>query len=1617
MKSLLIAVSIAMLFYSTNLFAQISFDDSDNTLMTVDNGIYYSVGFNKQTGGLEYIIDKTSNQQLCYGSKDKLLWQTAFEYRRHDEFPINDHLSSLNFSYAWSSDSNTLTLSYLPDEDAVKKLSVMVTVTASSSYWFDMQLSLQNSYGDILKSIWFPYHLEFKLNQNTEVYLPLTYPGTMVTGKAFEERVMLLDYYPGMYLSDFQGLKINNGKLSIYTLRDGLPVMMTMMGLSTIKNNSYEQLENDDYYYVHQYPVYQDNITSWISPVTRFRIGEPIFESIKACRTDNKLDEFPTLKQKLGDQFDRVSISPVQYIYFGEENPFTLKHIGDVAIKNHSPSLVMANGHFKGGFDHGHYPDVDPDPKWGTEDDYKYMIDELHDAGHLFMPFTLFAGMHSESDTYANLMSQTTIDQIAVIDRSGDPLEEKINDELEYIVSPANPLVFNEWTRLVDKLFDEYQVDFFYQDVVGLAGHDYDFNPHLDNPTLSREGWLIETKTFDHRLQIVEGGNDRMLESCEGFMGSSILSPEIRSYPDNEFVRGIYKHYPVTTTLFHGQMIPFNFWYNTIERPHDLSWNLFYGLILEAPFDSGIFYGDETRNWPLAIATFDFQREVVSRFIGNEVTDFEYLHDQVARITYDDISIVFNNDSTATFDLEDHIISSDGCLVTSESGDLIAGIVNQFNGYPLPEGDHFLIVKYLEDTVKIIHSIGPETELFIDSPSGWSQSNDYWAVGYDSNHNIIGSQDVTFIGGQMKFLCKERLEGQHIAYYKIYSAVEKPYGSWEYFFNDFWQHEVYMGNRSFEICIERPTGNLKHILNKATGDTICHSSLIWQVEFPSNTEGENFKNSNNIDNDQNYSDWEYDWNESDTILKWEYRSLEENDLNVKATLTIDISNEDQIDFQVYIENHLGYPIENVRFPGEINLPTSSGDYVYIPFRYPGLRIKGDYFEDDYYLEGDYPDNLSANYLGLDFGQSHMAIYSITKGLPVHPVSHLHYKPWTAKTNHLYHPLYRVYIQDEESWNSPVVRFRMGKDVQETLNMYQVDNGIDQFPSIQDKLEEQKDALLQSPLIFSAIGLSIYDYSTATALTENFPVPSFILLDWYYPGFEGFNGHHPDIYPPKTEWGTEEEFISMIAGFQEQGHKVAPWTVPVWWNENSPTMQTIAASTGIQDIAVIDREGNPAEAWMGPKGFMVSPNHPTVKSKMNEWYTGHKDTYQFDNVYEHWDIDYMIHADYNSTMTDVAGYFDEWYKHQKNRADANLYLTTGFDKQAEFAQGFIGTMYYPQGEDPHVFGINEDLWDHWPISTAMLRGYSLIYQDYEKQTISKDVLSFNLAFGCMLSLWPNVIGDSGYGSDWWDVVEDFQVHVISYLADSRISNFEKLSEQQTKSSFGDDYVIRNLDRNNAFKFTDHTIASLGAYANLQTANIKAGVFTGYNNNSLSDGDHYIIEKQEEKVITIWHPKGENSEITILKPWSWSTDEAIEVKAFMQNSEKIITRSIDSRKVKFMMSSHENNEKVDRFEIRYRGELSDMEDDVLAFDGLSFSVFPNPVNDLTRVSFNIPSPSHVQLDLINLKGQIIKELIDETIQQGQFSREFSLLQVPDGVYILQFRNQQNILSQKIFVAKNY
>jgi hypothetical protein len=80
--------------------------------------------------------------------------------------------------------------------------------------------------------------------------------------------------------------------------------------------------------------------------------------------------------------------------------------------------------------------------------------------------------------------------------------------------------------------------------------------------------------------------------------------------------------------------------------------------------------------------------------------------------------------------------------------------------------------------------------------------------------------------------------------------------------------------------------------------------------------------------------------------------------------------------------------------------------------------------------------------------------------------------------------------------------------------------------------------------------------------------------------------------------------------------------------------------------------------------------------------------------------------------------------------------------------------------------------------------------------------------------------------------------------------------------------------------------------------------------------------------------------------------------------------------------------------------------------ALSVYPNPVSDRLNISFNLPGPELVVIEIYNMNGQLVYQAA-ETANNGQNMQTISLSKLPSGIYTLRLSSENglNILKKVV------
>ncbi|MBU6340976.1 MAG: T9SS type A sorting domain-containing protein [Bacteroidetes bacterium] len=100
---------------------------------------------------------------------------------------------------------------------------------------------------------------------------------------------------------------------------------------------------------------------------------------------------------------------------------------------------------------------------------------------------------------------------------------------------------------------------------------------------------------------------------------------------------------------------------------------------------------------------------------------------------------------------------------------------------------------------------------------------------------------------------------------------------------------------------------------------------------------------------------------------------------------------------------------------------------------------------------------------------------------------------------------------------------------------------------------------------------------------------------------------------------------------------------------------------------------------------------------------------------------------------------------------------------------------------------------------------------------------------------------------------------------------------------------------------------------------------------------------------------------------------------------------------------------------RSDISTVETSTL--NSTNLSIFPNPFNGITTVTFNLPLDQSVDIKVFNMDGKLVEQLVQPTtIQQaGSHQVTFNGTTLPNGVYFVSFITGDHQETKRVVLVK--
>jgi hypothetical protein len=79
--------------------------------------------------------------------------------------------------------------------------------------------------------------------------------------------------------------------------------------------------------------------------------------------------------------------------------------------------------------------------------------------------------------------------------------------------------------------------------------------------------------------------------------------------------------------------------------------------------------------------------------------------------------------------------------------------------------------------------------------------------------------------------------------------------------------------------------------------------------------------------------------------------------------------------------------------------------------------------------------------------------------------------------------------------------------------------------------------------------------------------------------------------------------------------------------------------------------------------------------------------------------------------------------------------------------------------------------------------------------------------------------------------------------------------------------------------------------------------------------------------------------------------------------------------------------------------------------NYKTYPNPFNESTKIDFELPSHTKVKLEVFNVYGEVITELVNGVLPKGKQSINFNATGLSSGAYFCKITTPQNIQIRKM------
>jgi len=120
--------------------------------------------------------------------------------------------------------------------------------------------------------------------------------------------------------------------------------------------------------------------------------------------------------------------------------------------------------------------------------------------------------------------------------------------------------------------------------------------------------------------------------------------------------------------------------------------------------------------------------------------------------------------------------------------------------------------------------------------------------------------------------------------------------------------------------------------------------------------------------------------------------------------------------------------------------------------------------------------------------------------------------------------------------------------------------------------------------------------------------------------------------------------------------------------------------------------------------------------------------------------------------------------------------------------------------------------------------------------------------------------------------------------------------------------------------------------------------------------------------------------------------------------------------FLLCGNNSNWEIALVKTDSIGQITAIDDEIISLQDYKLSNYPNPFNPQTTIKFHIPYSSNTLLQIYNVKGQLVKTLMNEEKLSGEHSVVWDARYQSSGIYFVKLSNGKSLIKTcKILLIK--